>query len=130
MRRLRTRASRGAALACLAIGVVHAVGLASSPSRVYSLLEGAVAVVAVLTGLKMWFHNCFESHLAAGLLVTATVVSTLLAVTVGLPGGGAVDLTVTSVALLLLSVGLVGFLIQDGRVRRAYARGARRSYAQ
>ena len=69
MKRLRTVPSRGAALACIAIGIVYAVGIFSSTSVVYALLGGAGAVVAALTGAKMWFHNCFGSHLAATLLV-------------------------------------------------------------
>lgn len=130
MKRLRTVPSRGAALACFAIGIVYAVGIFSSPSVVYALLGGAGAVVAALTGAKMWFHNCFESHLAAMLLVVAAVISTLLYVTVGLPGGDSGALSALHVVVVVLSVVVVVLLVMDGRVRREHRRRTRRSYAQ
>jgi len=128
MRRQRTAASRWAAGACLAIGVLYASRLLSATSTVSLLLESVMVVIAVATAVKMWAHNCFESHLAAGALVAATAGSTLLAVTLGLPGEDAGELTVVRTVLLVLSVVIVLLLVQDGRVRREQARRRRRPY--
>ncbi|SKB06350.1 hypothetical protein [Aeromicrobium choanae] len=130
MRRLRTTASRWAAAACLAIGLVYLTLLPAAPSRVYVVMEIVIAVVAGATALKMWMHNCFESHLGAGALVAATAGSSLLAMTVGLPGEGGGDLSGTRLVLLALSAAVVVLLVQDGRVRREQALRRRRPYAR
>lgn len=130
MRRLRTTASRWAAAACLLLGLVYAQRAATTPSVVYTLLGSTVAVIAGLAALKMWLHNCFESHLAASLVVAAAAGSTLLAVTVGVPGQGQADLTLLRAAELALCAVIVMLLVLDGRVRREHARRARRSYAR
>lgn len=130
MRRLRTTASRWAAVACLAIALIYLVRVAEAPSAAYLLGEIVMGVLGVAAAVKMWLHNCFESHLAAGALVAATAGGTLLAVTAGLPGGGASGLTPTRVVLLALSATVVVLLVQDGRVRREHARRARRPYAR
>ena len=130
MRRLRTTASRWAAAACLLLALMYAQRAATTPSVVYTVLGFAVAVVAGLTALKMWLHNCFESHLAASVVVAAAAGSTLLAVTAGIPGHGPADLTIVRAAELALCAVIVMLLVLDGRVRREHARRARRSYAR
>ncbi|WP_286931009.1 MULTISPECIES: hypothetical protein [Aeromicrobium] len=130
MQRLRTTASRWAAAACLAIGLVYLTLLPAAPSRVYVVMEIVIAAVAGLTAVKMWMHNCFESHLGAGALVAATAGSSLLAMTVGLPGDGGGDFSATRLALIALSAAVVVLLVQDGRVRREHALRTRRPYAR
>jgi hypothetical protein len=130
MRRLRTTASRGAAASCLAIGLVYLTLIPAAPSRVYVVMEVVIAVVAGLTAVKMWMHNCFESHLGAGAVVAATAGSSVLAMVVGLPGEDGGDVSATRVVLLGLSMAVVVLLVQDGRVRREHARRARRPYAR
>lgn len=130
MPRLRTTASRWAAAAMLALGILFVQRLATSTTPVYSILSGVLAVAAVLSGVKMLAHNCFESHLVAALVVAATATSTLLVLTVGMPGGGSADFSVVHVGLLALSVVVPLLLLQDGRVRREHARRTRRPYAR
>ncbi|MET0467369.1 MAG: hypothetical protein ABWZ87_01380 [Aeromicrobium sp.] len=130
MRRLRTNASRWAAAACLALGALYVFGMVDADSVVFVLLAAVMATIAVAAAVKMWLHNCFESHLAAWALVAATVGSSLLALTVGIPGEGAAELSVVRVALLVLSGAVALLLVQDGRVRRKHARPARRPYAR
>lgn len=130
MQRLRTTASRWAALACLVIGLVFAQRALGASSTVYRMLESVLAVIAVLAAGKMWLHNCFESHLAASVVVVATAGSALLAATVGIPGEGQADLTALRVLELALCTTVMVLLVLDGRVRRDHARRARRSYAR
>lgn len=130
MRRLRTTASRWAAVACLSIGLLFAHGAIVAPSVGYTVLEATVAVIALLTAAKMWLHNCFESHLAAAVVVVATAGSTLLALTAGVPGQGAADLTTDRAIELALCAAVVVLLGLDGRVRRDHARRRRRFYAR
>jgi len=130
MPRLRTTASRWAAACLAAVGLLCLQRLATSSTMVWSILSGVLAVVAVGAAVKMLAHNCFESHLAAWLVVAAGAASTLLLLTVGLPGGGTSDLTVIHAALLVLSAVIPVLLVLDGRVRREHARRARRPYAR
>jgi len=130
MRRLRTTASRWAAVACLSIGLIFAQRAVAAPSVGYLVLEATLAVIALLTTTKMWLHNCFESHLAAAVVVVATAGSTLLALTAGVPGQGVVELTPVRTVELALCTAVVLLLGLDGRVRRDHARRRRRSYAQ
>ncbi len=130
MQRLRTTASRWAALMCLLIGLVFVQRALVAPSAVYSTLESVLAVIAVLAAVKMWLHNCFESHLAASVVVVATAGSTVLALTAGIPGEGRADLSAVRILELVLCAAVVALLVLDGRVRREHARRARRSYAR
>lgn len=129
MRRPRTVASRWAAVACFTIAVLFVPRLVSAPSPGYAVLSGVLAVAAALSGAKMLAHNCFESHLAATLVATATAGSTLLVLTIGLPGGGTTHVSALHVALLVLSVVVPVLLVLDARMRRESARRTRRPYA-
>ncbi|GAA3536343.1 hypothetical protein AFL01nite_08790 [Aeromicrobium flavum] len=130
MRRLRTPASRAAALVCLTIGALLVQRMIASTSPTYALLEGVLAVVAVLTAAKMWFHNCFESHLAALLLAPATAGGALLALTAGLPGGGVAGPMVVHISFLVLCAAIPVLLWGDARVRAEHMRHTRRPYAR
>lgn len=130
MRRHRTRASGWAAVCLLAVGLLFVQRFHTSTTTVYSVLSGALAVAAVVGAAVMAVYNSFEAHLMAWLVVASTIGSTLLLVTVGLPGNASSELSVAHVALLVLSVVIVLLMWQDMRMRREHARGARRPYAR
>lgn len=130
MRRLRTSSSRAAALVCLTIGLLLVQRTMASSSPTYALLEGALALIAVLTAVKMWLHNCFESHLASLLVTGATAGGALLAMTAGLPGGDGPDPTLVHGAFLVLCAALPVLLVVDARVRAEHTRHTRRPYAR
>jgi len=130
MHRLRTRASRWAAACLLAVGMLFVQRFLTSTTTVYSVLSGALAVTSVVGAAAMAAHNSFEAHLVAWLVVASTICSTLLLVTVGLPGDATSALSVAHVGLLVLSVMIAVLMWQDMRVRRKHARGARRPYAR
>ncbi len=130
MHRLRTRASRWAVVCLLTVGLLFVQRLLTSTTLVYSVLSGALAVTAVVGAVVMAAHNSFEAHLLAWLVVASTICSTLLLVTVGLPGNATSELSAVHVGLIVLSVMIMLLMWQDIRMRRKHARGARRPYAR
>jgi len=130
MHRLRTRSSRWAAVCLLTVGLLFVQRLLTSTTLVYSVLSGALAVTAVVGAVVMAAHNSFEAHLLAWLVVASTICSTLLLVTVGLPGNATSELSPVHVGLIVLSVMIMLLMWQDMRMRREHARGARRPYAR
>jgi hypothetical protein len=130
MRRPSTTASRFASVVCLAIGILVLTRLVVATSSPLVVLEVVLCVMAVGTGVKMWFHNCFESHLVAVLVSAGTVLGTLLHLTLGLPGGdGPGSLDAASVVLVVLGATIAPLLVADSRARRAIRAATRRPYA-
>jgi len=123
MRRLATTASRWTAAACLVLGLLLATRVPAAPSAVEALLEASLVALALFAGVKMWLHNCFESHLAAALVCAATAGGVLLAATAGPPGRGTSPVTPAEVVLLALAVAVPLLLERDARTRRAHAAG-------
>lgn len=119
MPRELTPASRAAAVAALVLAVVLVERAVHAASTSAMVLEGVVALLAVLGGVKMWLHNCFESHLVVVLAVTATAVGTLLSLTLGMPGSGRTELSPTHVVTLLLAAAIGSLLVADARTRAA-----------
>ena len=130
MPRLRTKPSRWAAVALIAIGLLFVQRLATSTTLVYSILSGVLVVASLAAGLKMLAHNCFESHLVAALVVAATAGSTLLLTTVGLPGDGAAHLSAVQDVLFFPSASIMVLLMRGARVGREPARRTRQPYAR
>lgn len=118
MPRRLTRSSRAAAVSSVVLALVLLERAVNAASTSASVLEGVVAFLAVLGGVKMWLHNCFESHLVVVLTVVATSVGSLLSLTLGVPGSGRTQLSPTHVVTLLLSVTIAILLVLDARERR------------
>ncbi|MFC7490744.1 MULTISPECIES: hypothetical protein [unclassified Knoellia] len=118
MPRRLTRSSRWAAVAAIVLALVLVERAANAASTSAMVLEGVVALLAMLGGVKMWVHNCFESHLVVVLAVAATSIGTLLSLTLGMPGNGPTELSATHVVTLLLSVTVGLLLVLDAHERR------------
>jgi small basic protein len=76
-------------------------------------LAGVVALLAAAGGLKMWLHNCFESHLMVVLAVVAATIGTVLSLLVGVPGGAPTKLSGTHVLTFFLSAATGVLLVID-----------------
>jgi hypothetical protein len=102
--RRRSGLSRLAAGMLVAMAVVMEVGVVSGPSAAgYArVLVACVLVAGAVTAVKLWWHNCFESRLAAVLLAVMTVVGQVLAVTLGGPGSDSAHWQATALAAVLL----------------------------
>lgn len=131
MKRLRTIPSRWAAALCVVLAVLALARLAVSTSSIEVILQAILAAIAVATGVKMWLHNCFESHLGATIVATGAGAGALLGWTVGLPGvSGRADVSVVTVLMLGCAIAIPVLLVQDARVRRERERRRRRLYAR
>ena len=119
MPRRRTWASKLAALVTWAVSLLLLERLTHSPGTSSVILVTAVAVAGLIAATKLWFHNCFESQLLVSLVTGATLVGTLLSLTVGLPGAGRSAITTIPMALIILTV--VSLVLQnaDAKLRRS-----------
>lgn len=118
-RRPTTRASRLASITtCLMAGVLAGLALRSEGLGGGSLLT-VVAALSAVAGVKMWFHNCFESHLLVVLMASAVALVVTLQMTIGLPGSpyGA-DAGPLQWLMLLLTATVGTLLVVDTRIRR------------
>jgi hypothetical protein len=102
--RRRSGLSRVAAGVLAAMAGVTELGVVSGPSAAgYArVLVACVVVGGVATAVKLWWHNCFESRLAAVLLAVMTVVGQVLAVTLGGPGSDSAHWHAAALAVVLL----------------------------
>lgn len=118
MPRQLTTASRWAAVATwlLAAALLERTLHAGSAGAV--VLQVVVLVAATLGAAKMWVHNCFEAQLVVLTVVVATVVGTLLSLTLGMPGGPVAQPAAIHVVVLTLSGAIVTLLVVDARTRR------------
>ena len=118
MPRELTAASRWASIATL----VLALGLLERAFHVDSLgilvLQVVGIVVAVLGAVKMWVHNCLESHLVAITIAIGTLAGTVLSLTLGMPGAPVAPVTPVHILLLVLSAAILLLLVADARARR------------
>ncbi len=118
MPRARTRASRWAAVAAWTLALVLLGQAVQADSTGATVLAGAVAAAAALGATKMWIHNCFESHLVVVLAVGATVIGSVLGLTLGMPGAPVTPLTPTHVVVFALAFAIGTLLFADARARR------------
>ncbi|EAP98170.1 hypothetical protein JNB_14438 [Janibacter sp. HTCC2649] len=118
MPRTRTRASRWAAVATWLLALVLLGQALRAESTGAIVLEGSVAAAAALGATKMWIHNCFESHLVVVLAVGATLIGSVLSLTLGMPGGPVTPLTPFHVVVLALGIAIGTLLFADARARR------------
>ena len=118
MPRRRTAASRCAAVAAWLLALVLVGQALRADSTGATVLVGAVGAAAALGATKLWIHNCFESHLVVVLAVGATVVGSILELTLGMPGGPVRPLTPAHVVVLALSIAIAAMLFADARARR------------
>ena len=119
MPRRLTRSSRWAAVAAMVLALVLVERAVNAVATSTVVLLGVVALLAMLGGVKMWLHNCFESHLVVVLVVVATSIGTLLSLTLGMPGNDPTEPSATHVVTLLLSVTIGLLLVLDARERRS-----------
>ncbi|KGN42283.1 hypothetical protein [Knoellia aerolata] len=119
MPRELTVASRWAAVAALLLAAVLVERSVHAASTSALVLQGVVALLAVLGGVKMWLHNCFESHLVVVLAVAATAIGTVLSLTLGMPGSARTDLSAAHVVTFVLSAAIGVLLVADARARGA-----------
>lgn len=118
MPRRRTGASRAAAIVAWLLALVLLGQALRADSTGVTVLGCAVAAAAALGATKMWFHNCFESHLVVGFAVGATVVGSVLNLTLGMPGGPVTPLAPSHVVVFALSVVIGTLLAADAGDRR------------
>lgn len=117
MPRELTVASRWAAVLSVALAVVLAQQAIVATSTSARVLEAVVALLVAVGGVKMWLHNCFESHLVVILAVVATAIGTVLSLTLGMPGSSPTALSAAHVLTLLLSAAIGSLLLVDARTR-------------
>lgn len=130
MKRPTSWASRLTAVTTALISLLLCERLTHSLSTSSVVLLVTVAAVGLGAAVKMALHNCFESHLVVSLVTGATLVGTLLSVTVGLPGASRASLTPVHAALISLPVFTLGLQNADARLRRSRrARAAAHPYA-
>ena len=117
MPRRLTSASRWAAVGAVLLALVMLERAAHAASTSVTVLEAVVSLLAVLGGVKMWLHNCFESHLVVVLAATAAAIGTLLSITLGVPGSTRDAISPTHVVTLVLAAAIGVLLVLDSRER-------------
>ncbi|KRE42971.1 hypothetical protein [Knoellia sp. Soil729] len=118
MPRELTTASRWAAITTLVLAVVLLERALHSDSTGLMVLDLVGLGAAVLGAVKMWVHNCLESHLVVITVAMATVVGTVLTLTVGMPGAPVASVAPVHVVLLALAASILVLLVVDARARR------------
>ena len=130
MKRTSTWASRLTALSTTVISLLLLQRLTHPLASSSVVLVVAIAVAGIGAAVKMTLHNCFESHLMVSLVAGATLVGTLLSVTLGLPGVERADLGPVHGALIALPVVALGLQTADARLhRRLRGERSRHTYA-
>ena len=118
MKRRSTWASRLTAVITALLSLLLFGRLAHETTTSAVVLVAALGVAGLAAAAKMWFHNCFESQLLASLVAGATLLGTLLSVTLGLPGADRSPVSVVHALLVLLPLAALVLLNTDGRLRR------------
>ncbi|GGD22351.1 hypothetical protein [Nocardioides daphniae] len=118
MKRQTTWASRLTAVTTALISLLLCERLTHDLSTSSIVLLATVAALGLGAAVKMALHNCFESHLLVSLVTGATLVGTLLSVTVGLPGASRSSLTPVHAGLIGLPILTLGLQNADARLRR------------
>lgn len=119
MPRPLTKASRWAAVGAGLLALVLLGRALQATSTTVTVLEAVLSLLTVLGGVKMWLHNCFESHLVTVLAAGATAIGTLLTITVGMPGSTRAPVAPTHVVTLALTAAIGVLFVLDARERLA-----------
>jgi uncharacterized membrane protein YqgA involved in biofilm formation len=118
MPRELTTASRWAAIATGVLALLLLERALHSESAGLRVLQLVALVLAVLGAVKMWVHNCLESHLVVVTVAIGTIIGTILSLTMGMPGAPVAPLSPVRAGLLGLSVAILVLLLVDARARR------------
>jgi len=119
MRRRRTTASRWAAVATGLLALVLLERTLGAETTVTRTLLGVVVLTAAAGAAKLWLHNCFESHLLVVVAALASLVGSVLSLTLGMPGGPVSPVTASHALIVGLSATIGVLLHADARARRA-----------
>ncbi len=120
-RTLSSRALRVAAALTVLLGLSLVNQLPTVPTEAgyLGVLTGVGAVLALLSGLRLWFAGCCVSRTLAASVSLATVGAQLLERYVGLPGRGSPDGSSDPMlaVVLALAAAVVTLLVLDTRLR-------------
>ncbi|MCY7288846.1 MAG: hypothetical protein LH624_11510 [Cryobacterium sp.] len=86
------------------------MGFITNENYFGAVLAGMCAL-GLLSSIKLWFHNCFESRLIVILLASLTLLSQFLDLTIGLPGAGPGPVTIEGIAQSGLAVAVVALVM-------------------
>lgn len=127
--RHHSTAARAASLATLVLAALLTVRARDTGATALGVLQASGAVVAFAGGARMAHQNSFESRMAAVLAAGGTVVSAVLAMTVGVPGRESQGTSWGTVTLLVTGALICLLVAVDARVRHAAPGGTPPPYA-
>lgn len=113
---MHIRFSKWAAASAVALAVIQSgssLSFIANENYVGAVLAG-MGVLGLLSAIKLWFHNCFESRLIVILLASLTLISHFLDLTIGLPGAVPGHLTIGAIEQSGLSLAVVTLVMLSG----------------
>ena len=110
---MRRTLSKWAAAAAAVLAVIQggsSLSFITNENYFGAVLAGMCAL-GLLSSIKLWFHNCFESRLIVILLASLTLLSQFLDLTIGLPGARPGPVTIEGIAQSGLAVAVVALVM-------------------